>query len=55
MKVFKILFSLTIALIAVVSCKTYFEGEKLKFHSEPYYRNTPASARVDSVYNPLIR
>ena len=41
MKIVKILFSLTIASIAVVSCKTYFEGEKIKFHSSPVYRNTP--------------
>ncbi len=41
MKIFKIIFSLTIASIAVVSCRTYFEGEKVKFHSSPVYRNTP--------------
>ena len=55
MKLIKFLFSLAIASIAVASCKTYFEGDKLKFHSEPFYRNTPSPARVDSVYNPLIR
>ena len=41
MKIVKILFILTIATIAVVSCKTYFEGEKVKFHTSPVYRNTP--------------
>lgn len=41
MKIVKIIFSLTIASIAVVSCKTYFEGEKVKFHTSPVYRNTP--------------
>lgn len=41
MKFVKIIFSLTIASIAVVSCKTYFEGEKVKFHTSPVYRNTP--------------
>lgn len=41
MKIVKLIFSLTIACIAVVSCKTYFEGEKIKFHSSPVYRNTP--------------
>lgn len=49
MKIVKILFSLTIASIAVVSCKTYFEGEKVKFHSSPVYRNTPLYG--DSIYH----
>lgn len=48
MKIFKLLFALTIASIAVVSCKTYFEGEKVKFHSSPVYRNTPLYG--DSIY-----
>lgn len=41
MKIVKLIFYLTIASIAVVSCKTYFEGEKVKFHTSPVYRNTP--------------
>lgn len=40
-KFLKILFSLTFASIAMISCKTYLEGEKIKFHSSPVYRNTP--------------
>ena len=50
MKIVKILFSLAIASIAVASCKTYFEGEHVKFHASPVYRNTPLY--VDSI-NPF--
>lgn len=41
MKIVKILFLLAIVSIAVASCKAYFEGEKVKFHTSPVYRNTP--------------
>lgn len=33
-KVFKFLFCLGIVAIAVVSCRTFFEGEKVRFGSE---------------------
>lgn len=33
-KVIKFLFCLTITAIAVVSCRTFFEGEKVRFGSE---------------------
>lgn len=38
-KFFKFLFCLGITVIAVVSCRTFFEGEKVRFGSETCNKN----------------
>lgn len=39
-KFIKISFVCVISAIAVVACRTYFEGEKVKFHSSPVVRHS---------------
>lgn len=51
-KIIKISFCAFIAAIAVISCRTFFEGEKIRFHSEACSKSrvsAPASAVHDSV------
>lgn len=50
-KVIKFLFCLIITAIAVVSCRTFFEGEKVRFGSETCNKKmTVPSVPVDSIH-----
>lgn len=49
-KAIKFLFCLTIIAIAVVSCRTFFEGEKVRFGSETCNKKVDVSRRsLDSI------
>lgn len=49
-KVIKFLFCLTITAIAVVSCRTFFEGEKVRFGSETCNKKVDVPRRsLDSI------
>ena len=40
-KIIKLSFVCLIAATAVVACRTYFEGDKFKFHSSPVFHSLP--------------
>lgn len=48
-KLIKFLFCLAITAIAVVSCRTFFEGEKVRFHSETSFPHRVPSETHDSI------
>lgn len=49
-KVLKFLFCLGITVIAVVSCRTFFEGEKIRFGSETCNKKIDVPRRtLDSI------
>ena len=51
-KIIKITFCVGIVALAVASCRTFFEGEKIRFHSETCSKSrvsAPSPAVHDSV------
>lgn len=48
-KIIKISFCVFIAVIALVSCRTFFEGDKIRFRSETCKSHTVPRETVDSV------
>lgn len=50
-KIFKFLFCLGITAIAVVSCRTFFEGEKIRFSSETCKNKKSVSRETSDTIN----
>lgn len=48
-KIIKITFCVGIVALAVASCRTFFEGEKIRFHSETCKKPAFSRETVDSV------
>lgn len=47
-KFIKLSFVCVIAATAIVACRTYFEGDKVKFHSSPVFHSSHPDK--DSIY-----
>lgn len=48
-KLVKFLFCLGITALAVVSCRTFFEGDKIRFHGEPFFIHRVPLETHDSI------